>query len=275
MVLSLGNAGMNFERVVLKPTELSRSKNIKSNEQILKTKYLFLNLLRLLNPSLVLDVGSMDGSDSMRFRRMLPKGRIVAFEANPYNYAKMQNNPRLADLNIEVRNMMVSSKVEKGTFYISQGAVEGKSGGNMGTSSSVKPVNAEEVAEVIEVDTTRIDDVILELTNPSGWVALWIDVEGAAYEVLSSVAASKQQVAILHVEVELEEFWIGQKLKKEVVSLANELGLVLLARSDNDKQQDLVFVHAKLVSDRSVMVSLAVILAKWLGPASSRILEKI
>ena len=112
------------ERFVL--TNMDATPAVKQNdarEKILKTKYLFLNLLRMFRPGLILDVGSMDGSDSMRFRRMSPQSKIIAFEANPYNYAKMQSNPHLAQMNIEVRNRLVSSKAEKGKFYISKGAI--------------------------------------------------------------------------------------------------------------------------------------------------------
>lgn len=244
-------------------------------EKVLKVKYLFLNLLYMLKPKLILDVGSMDGADSVRFSHMSPQSKIIAFEANPYNYAKMKNNPNLSALNIDVRNRMVSSKEEKGKFYISKGAVAGMNSGNMGTSSSMKPVNAEDVAEEIEVDTVRLDEVIASESKPEDWVAMWIDVEGAGYEVLSSVVGAKQQIALLHIEVELAEYWVGQKLKNDVIQLANELGLVLLGRSDNDKQQDLVFMNEQLMMERASAVRMALMLAKWVGPASSRILEKL
>jgi hypothetical protein len=55
---------------------------------VLKTKYLFLILLHDLRRSIVLDVGSLDGADSLRFRAMLPDAKIFAFEANPYLYTK-------------------------------------------------------------------------------------------------------------------------------------------------------------------------------------------
>lgn len=229
----------------------------------------------MFRPGLILDVGSMDGSDSIRFRRMSPNSRIIAFEANPYNYTKMRGNPRLAELNIEVRNRLVSSKVGKGSFYISQGAVADKDSGNRGTSSSMKPMNSADVAEEIEVETTRLDEMIAEVSKESEAVALWIDVEGAAYEVLSSVMNAKKQICLLHIEVELVECWVGQKLKKDVIQLANELGLVLLARSNNEIQQDLVMINARLLQEHAKSVKLAMLLTKWLGPISSRLLEKI
>ncbi len=255
--------------------EVQDAKGAKSQEKILKTKYLFLNLLRMFRPAVIMDVGSMDGSDSIRFRHMSPRSRIIAFEANPYNYKKMLGNPRLSDLKIEVRNRLVSTKAEKGEFYISKGAVAGNNSGNMGMSSSMLPVNAEDVAEKIEVETTRLDEVIAEVSKESELVALWIDVEGAGYEVLSSVMAAKKQICLLHIEVELAEYWVGQKLKNDVIQLANELGLVLLARSDNETQQDLVFINARLLQERAKAVNQAMRLTKWLGPLSSRLLERI
>lgn len=244
-------------------------------EKVLKTKYLFLNLLRMFRPNLILDVGSMDGSDSIRFRLMSPNSKIIAIEANPYHYSTMRSNPRLAAMNIVISHRLASTEVESGKFFITKGAVSGKCGGNMGTSSLLRPINKEDVAEEIEVDTVRLDEVIADSIAPNDWAALWIDVEGAAYEVLSSVAGAKHQISLLHIEVELVEFWCGQKLKNDVVKLANDMGLVLLARSKDDKQQDLVFINAKLLHEQANGVRLATMLAKWLGPTSSRLLEKL
>jgi hypothetical protein len=45
---------------------------------VLKTKYAFHALLWLLNPDVALDIGSMDGADSKRFRTLLKKSDLVA-----------------------------------------------------------------------------------------------------------------------------------------------------------------------------------------------------
>ena len=67
----------------------------------------------------------------------------------------------------------------------------------------------------------------------------------------------------------------AQKLKDEVIQLANELGLELLARSDNDTQQDLVLINSQLLREHAIKVKFAMMLTKWLGPVSSRLLEKV
>src|SRR5687767_11229723 len=44
---------------------------------------------------MVCDVGSLNGADSLRFRRALPLADIIAFEANPENYQAMLASPAL------------------------------------------------------------------------------------------------------------------------------------------------------------------------------------
>jgi predicted O-methyltransferase YrrM len=59
----------------------------------LYTKYLFVTLLRSLACDLILDVGSRDGQESLIFAHQCPDVRIVAFEANPENAARMLRDP--------------------------------------------------------------------------------------------------------------------------------------------------------------------------------------
>jgi FkbM family methyltransferase len=259
---------------LIKADLVQEVQGFQSSERILKTKYLFLNLLRLIKPDVVIDVGSLDGSDSIRFRLMSPQSKVIAFEANPYHYSNMQKCRQLADSQIEIRDRLISTTPEKGTFYISKGAVAGVIDGNMGTSSSLMPVNAMDVAEQIEVETTRLDKVISEVSSDTEWVALWVDVEGAAYDVLKSAMGVKKQIGLVHIEVELVEYWVGQKLKSDVLRLAEEFGLVLLASGSHEPQHDIVMINAQLLKGRTKAVKFAMLMTKWLGPASSRLLEK-
>ncbi len=54
---------------------------------ILGTKFLFNLLLRYVKPDAVCDIGSMDGSDATRFKKILPGSQVILFEANPVNFA--------------------------------------------------------------------------------------------------------------------------------------------------------------------------------------------
>ena len=64
------------------------------------------------------------------------------------------------------------------------------------------PVTAERVPMV------RLDSI---LTDAGDSVALWIDTEGGAFEVLEGAASCLARTTLIHVEVETIEFWTGQR----------------------------------------------------------------
>ena len=239
-------------------------------EAVLKTKYLFLNLIKALRPDAVLDVGSMDGSDSLRFRRMCPAARIVAYEANPHNFDRMAADPRLRDARVELSSSLVSSS-DRARLYVSRASVENT--GNKGTSSSLRPIDDSQVVEEVDVPATTLRAEVGRLGLGGRSLALWIDVEGAAWDVLAGAKDLGARILVAHVEAETLANWSGQKLKDDVVRMAGSLGLELLARSRNDAQQDLVFVDRGLLAERGALVRNLVRLTRAHGPASSRILE--
>src|SRR5450759_1951699 len=110
---------------------------------ILRTKYAFHTLLWLLEPDLILDVGCMDGSDSKKFIKLIPKANVVAFEGNPNNYQKMCTDIDLQKLGIRVEHRLVSNQVGNRSFFI-QRPIIANTKSNRGTSSVIrrsKPVS--------------------------------------------------------------------------------------------------------------------------------------
>lgn len=209
----------------------------------LGTKYLFDRLLRVLRPDLVCDVGSMDASDALRFRRRLPGARIVAFEANPRNLTRLAARADLRRAGIEIVPRLVWNADGERSFFVER--VEAADGGDVrhGISSS-RPRTVNSLgSERTRVAAVRLDSFAAGLTPAPRHIALWIDVEGAAYEVLEGAAGIAQQVVLVHVEVETRPFWQGQRLKPEVAALAGRLGLMPLARGFNEDQHDLVLVR--------------------------------
>lgn len=235
---------------------------------VVKTKYLFLILLYYLRPSLVLDIGSLDGADSLRFRKMLPDATIFAFEANPYLCKAMIDDPRLAAARINIVNCIVSPKKGVARFYISKDSASGQSSGNRGTSSLLRRSGDPDVAEVIELPTCAIDQYL----GDAGSAALWIDVEGAGYEVLSTAETVAEKVAVIHIEGELKPKWQNQKLKPDIANLAARLGFAFVAHSRNAEQQDMVFVNNGILKTRPELVRRALFLTRLHGPFFARYL---
>jgi len=79
----------------------------------------------------------------------------------------------------------------------------------------------------VRVKTARIDDFLAGQQNKHARIALWIDVEGAAYDVLSGMGKDPEKVALVHVEVEKKPMFPGQKLATDIDRLMSNWGFGL------------------------------------------------
>lgn len=211
---------------------------------VLGTKTLFKLLLRRLRPDLVCDVGSMDASDALAFRKVLPEARILAFEANPANAVVLQNDPRLTEAGIGVVQQAVWNRDDTLTFYVEQLDQGGAAGDIRRGISSTRPrqVNSLGTSQVV-VPAVRLDTFVGRMDPVPQSIALWIDVEGGAFEVIEGIGAIAGRVALIHVEVETKPFWVGQRLAPDVMELARSLGFVPLGRGRHPDQHDLVLIR--------------------------------
>ena len=80
------------------------------------TEILFKLLLKYLKPSIVCDIGTMDATHSLIFRRILPAAKLYAFEANPVNAAEIRNNKDVINAGIELREQAISDTEGEITF---------------------------------------------------------------------------------------------------------------------------------------------------------------
>jgi FkbM family methyltransferase len=238
---------------------------------ILKTKYAFHALLWLLKPDLVLEIGSMDGSDSKRFRKLLPRTDIVAFEGNPYNHRAMLEDREIRRERIRVVNSLVSDTEGKRSFFV-QRPVAGAAHFNRGTSSLTRRDEDRAIAEEVLVESIRIDSYLAREYRKSSSLALWVDVEGHAYSVLEGMSGTRDRVKLVHVEVETSEIWPGQKIEADVLHLAADMDFIPVARGANAVQRDVILVsRCWYLADRA-RIHAMLRLAKLSGPALSRIL---
>ena len=204
---------------------------------ILDTRYLFSKLLDTLKIGFVCDIGSRDGRESLLFRSKLPKASIFAFEANPSNFNGMIKNNKIIDNKIQVFPYAITNFDGKTTFNIYDDKTKG--------TSSLFDTIGKKVQDKIEVQTYRIDNFIHEngynLTN----IALWIDVEGAGYEVLEGMQKIVDDVSLINIEVETEQIRIDQKTKRDIDVLMSAYGFIELGKSFNERKKkfgDILFI---------------------------------
>lgn len=197
---------------------------------VLSTRRLFEQLLSALRIDAICDVGSMDGAEALAFSAAAPRCRVFAFEPNPSNLRLMQADRALQERNIEIVASAVSNHDGEAEFFLVAADYYSRGDWRRGMSSLYPRSGEWAPAEIVRVSTTRLDTFLAGKRPPPVRLALWIDAEGAAYEVIEGVGAIAEHVYLLHVEVETSPcIGAGQRLYPEVTSLLRKLGFAELA----------------------------------------------
>jgi FkbM family methyltransferase len=169
---------------------------------IVDTRRVFLKLLRTFEIDTVCDVGSLDGSDALQFRRVLPTAEVIAFEPNPRNFELMATDDRLPRHKIRILPFAVSDRDAEAPFFVVGARYERNLDvQRRGISSLHRRADSSLIAEVVQVRTVRLDDVLAK-GSTAGGVALWIDTEGMGFEAIAGASGVLARTRMLHVEAE-------------------------------------------------------------------------
>lgn len=234
----------------------------------LDTSVLFQMLIRLFKPELICDVGSMDAAAARRFRRLTPRAQVVAFEANPHNAQTMRADARNVRRRLEILHKVVWNRDGRSRFCVEHLARPTGWDPRQAISSTRNRTKGSLGHTSVTVDSVRLDTFVIARPETPKTIALWIDVEGAACEVLEGIEGIRKCVQLIHVEVETREFWLGQKLKIDVQNLMRDFGFTELARGYYEPQHDLVYVNTRLFAESRLKIMLAVRLARLLSVLS-------
>lgn len=200
----------------------------------------FFLMLRHLETDYLVECGAHEASASVRFVRDGGK-RALAIEANPVTFATKTKVAERQNGVIAV-NLGVASRPGHLDFHIPQ------DNSLDGSASFLRKPDVEYRSERVPVDT--LDNIAGRYFSEPGRMALWVDVEGLAGEVLgsgSSLLRSPQCVA-LKVEVESKPFWSGQELGSQLVGSLSEWGFTPVLRDiEYDSQFNIVFLRTSLV----------------------------
>lgn len=224
---------------------------------ILDTRRLFLRLLRTFEIDTVCDVGSMDGADALRFRRVLPAADVIALEPNPRNFEGMAADARLRNHRVRALPLAASDSDSNAQFYVVKADYSAR--GNpafRGMSSLHRRSDGSQLAEVVGVGTVRLDS-LLAGSNGGRRIALWIDTEGMAFETISGAAGVLARTQLVHVEVETEPcIGAAQRLLPDVERILLDADFVLLATDEprTSMQLNALFVPAGLVRTKAAEI---------------------
>jgi len=198
--------------------------------------------------SAVCDIGSLDGADALTFRDAVPESSVYAFEPNPDNFRLMESNQAFQERNIQVVPLAATNYDGEAEFFLVE-ADYSQRDSRRGMSSLYRRSGEWTPAAVVRVKTTRLDTFLADKCPPHARLALWIDTEGTAYEVIEGITRMAERVYLLHVEVETSPcIGSNQKLYPEVKALLQRLGFAELAtdQAPSQIQFNTLFVRCDL-----------------------------
>ncbi len=206
------------------------------------SEFLFRSLAKHLGAEVICDVGAFDCFHSKRFKAT--GARVIALEANPVNFDALARDAGLAAAGIELFNYAAWNRDEDLTFNVVDATARDAGWRNMISSIRERTADYRFPSRPVRVRGVRLDTLLSDvLAEPTRTIALWIDVEGAAYEVLEGIDGIRDRVCLVHVEVETRAFWEGQRLWPDIDALMGRLGFSPIARRPGDEQFDVLFVN--------------------------------
>jgi len=189
----------------------------------MNTKIFFCEMLRHIKPDVIYDIGSRDGKEAILFKKIIRSAEVTAFEVNPTLVQRIKILPEFKNGNVLLMNCAVSDKDGVSDFFISDADYDADydMDWRVGT-SSLREKTAHGSKRRISVRTYTLDTLLSNKKGKS--IVLWIDIEGCSCEALSGMNEISGQVKMIHAEIETKEFWKGQRLFDDILSLMREKG---------------------------------------------------
>jgi FkbM family methyltransferase len=206
----------------------------------------FDGILMATRPDIVCDVGSFDGSESARFSKIAPGSRLYAFEANNDNIVRFIKSR--SDLErVTIEHTAVCDVDGEITFHVLGGDADKDEPLLWREAAGSLHVRVDDIpSRPVTVPSVKLDTYFRnEIENKCTFI-LWIDVEGALDRVLSGAQKVLERTILFRAEVEHREFWAGQMLADDVISLAEKAGFALLCDSWTFKeigQSDVLMIN--------------------------------
>jgi FkbM family methyltransferase len=164
----------------------------------------------------IMEIGSLDGADSLLFKNHYPKANVFCIEGLPDNY-----NQYLKDLtNITPINAVIADY--NGIIKYHYKNINGIHG--------ILDRGQEYGSKVLELPCYTIK-TICENYKINSIDIVKIDVEGATYEILNSMGNILKTIKIMHIETESYPFFNNQKLHDTVSNFLIEKGFTMIDMS--------------------------------------------
>ena len=204
----------------------------------------------LSNPSVIIEAGAADGTDTIFFAVEFPQANIFAVEPvnEQFEYLK---NLCAEKKNIKLFNYAFSE--QNGESEIIIGNSEGNLGG-MGSSSILEPLEHEKYFPKISFNrkqkvTTKTLHSFMSENKIKLVDLLWLDIQGKELDVLkASQQVVKDQVKLIHLEISRIQFYSDMPKEREIRKFMKDLGFICVIDKIGAISGNALFLNSKLNS---------------------------
>ncbi len=201
-----------------------------------------LRFVPLEDVRVVMDLGAMDGGDTLELGRLFPAARTIAVEGLPSNFERY-----LSWLDgIESYCAVIGSREGEASFF--EKSVNGVHG--------LYERQSDDTVGILTVRTETLESFCRRI-GVEGIDVLKIDVEGGTLDVLEGSGGIADRLKALHVETEAVPLFRGQRLDDEVTRFLSAHDFRMVWREGRQavagpifgQQYDSVWIHRRYCGD--------------------------
>lgn len=211
----------------------------------------FIILNTLLKPEVTYEIGAFEAQFSITIRKLLPQTKVIAFEANPYNFTAWKNREKPAG--IDYLYLAISDHTGESEFYVQKTLQGMPVQPDVGNNSLLQRAKEGVEYEVVKVPASTLEDYAKQNGLENKHFTAWIDVEGASAEVLKGAGELWKSCSALFIEVEEQTYWKDQWLVWDVAEYLMQQGFVPIIRDfEYEHQYNLIFIKKDLLKNPDV-----------------------
>jgi len=228
--------------------DFSKGGRERSNEDV---RLAFYAINALIKPEVTYEVGAFEAQFSKTIKEFLPQTRVVAFEANPYNYAEWKSREKTAA--IEYLHLAISDHIGESDFFVQRRSHGEPVEAVHGSNSLLLRTDKEVEYEVIKVPTTTLAKYAKQCGLEEKNFTAWIDAEGSSEAVLKGGGDLWKHCSALMIEVEELAYWKDQWLFWEVAEFLMQQDFVPIIRDfEYEHQFNVIFIKKVLLRNPGV-----------------------
>lgn len=186
----------------------------------------------------VLDIGALEGGDSLRFNCWYPNAQIYTIEGSPSNYDVMVNKLGVRE-NLNIFNYVMSSKIGMVDFRRVEYKDDRAENGTMIMGSIYNYTeNKKKQHNLKTVDSVKVESVTFDSFCKSNNITevdiAHVDIEGATYDMV--LGMNEVLPKILFAEQEAKEMFADKTSggNKELLALLSDKGYKMVKNFGND-----------------------------------------